>query len=77
MNSKNYTSPFPYHLLLLNLIKYTVPLVNQSSPIAIQTAIGPMPTTRIRNMQSATLIVHMMIIELIIENFMSPAALSP
>ena len=65
------------HLRLWNLIVKKMQRTVQSVNMPIQTAIGPIPKRRTRKMHRATRLIHILMLERIIENLTSPAARIP
>ena len=72
-----YTTLCFSHFLLWKRRENTIPRTVQSVNIPIHTAIGPKPLKRIRYTQRQKRNVHIVIQDVIIENFTSPAARSP
>lgn len=72
-----YYITFLIHLPLKYLLTKTIPLTVQSANIPYHTAIGPILNTLTRPIHNATLQHHIVVIDVIIENFTSPAALIP
>ena len=72
-----YYITFFTHLPLKNLVVNIIPRIVQSANIPYHTPIGPIPNIRISAILSATRQPHIVIIEVIIENHTSPAALIP
>ena len=72
-----YTTLWFSHLRLWKRRKNTIPRTVQSVNIPIHTAIGPKPLKRMRYTQRQNRKAHMVMQEVSMENFTSPAALRP
>ena len=71
-----YYITFLIHLPLKYLLTKTIPLTVQSANIPYHTAIGPILNTLTRPIHNATLQHHIVVIDVIIENFTSPAVMA-